>query len=52
MISREEALKLVAVENQPRYESIQWYLDLISLDFEAVIKIINRIPKLYQPIHQ
>jgi len=52
MISREEALKLVAVENQPRYESIQWYLDSINLDFEAVIKTINSIPKLYQPIHQ
>ena len=49
MISREQALKLVAVENQPRYESIQWYLDSIGLDFESVINVINSIPKLYKP---
>ena len=49
MISREDALKLVAVENQPRYESIQWYLDSIGLDFESVINVINNIPKLYKP---
>lgn len=47
MMSREEALELVAIENLPRYESIQWYLDAIGLEFEAVIKIINKIPKLY-----
>ena len=49
MISREEALELVAIENLPRYESIQWYLDAIRLDFESVIKIINDIPKIYEP---
>ncbi len=47
MMSREEALDLVAIENLPRYESIQWYLDAIRLDFESVIKIINDIPKMY-----
>lgn len=49
MMSREEALELVAIENLPRYESIQWYLDAIRLDFESVIKIINDIPKMYYP---
>lgn len=49
MITRDRALELVAEENQPRYESIQWYLDSIGLEFESVIKTINRIPKLYQP---
>jgi glutamine---fructose-6-phosphate transaminase (isomerizing) len=50
MLSRDEALKLVAVENQPRYESIQWYLDSIGLEFEPAIKTINSIPKLYESI--
>lgn len=50
MLTRDEALKLVAVENLPRYESIQWYLDSIGLDYEVVIRRINSIPKLYQPI--
>jgi asparagine synthetase B (glutamine-hydrolysing) len=47
MISREEALKLVTEENRPRYESLRWYLEIIGLDFETVIKRINQIPKLY-----
>lgn len=47
MIDRETALKLVNEENKPRYESIKWYLEIIGLNFDPVIKRINRIPKLY-----
>jgi len=47
MFTREEALKLVNEENRPRYGSIKWYLEIGGLDFEAVIKRINQIPKLY-----
>ena len=47
-LSREEALKLVADENRPRYQNIRWYLDTLGLDFEEVIKIVNSIPKLYR----
>jgi len=47
MLTREEALKLVNEENRPRYETIKWYLEIIGLDFEAVIKRINQINKLY-----
>jgi len=50
MISRDQALKLVAIENLPRYESIQWYLESIGLEFESTIKIINSIPRLYESI--
>lgn len=50
MISRDDALKLVNIENQPRYESIQWYLDSIGLEFEPTIKVINSIPRLYESI--
>ena len=50
MISRDQALKLVAIENQPRYESIQWYLHSLGLDFEAVLKVINSIPRLYEEV--
>lgn len=48
MLDREEALKLVDEENKPRYESIKWYLEILGLDFETVIKRINKIPKLYK----
>jgi glucosamine--fructose-6-phosphate aminotransferase (isomerizing) len=46
-LSREEALQLVEDENQPRYPNIKWYLDAIGMDFSEVIRVINRIPKLY-----
>ena len=46
-LTRDEALELIDVENQPRYESIKWYLDAVDLDFKDVIKRINEIPKLY-----
>lgn len=46
-ITRDEALRLVEEENQPRYENIKWYLDLLDLDFHEVIQKINKIPRLY-----
>jgi len=45
-LTRQEALELVTDENRPRYPNIKWYLDAIGMDFEKVIPIINRIPKL------
>lgn len=47
MLSREQGLMLIKEENKPRYETLRWYLEIIGLDFEQVIKIINSIPKLY-----
>ncbi len=47
-LTREEALKLVEDENQPRYQNIRWYLDTLGMDFKEVIKVVNSIPKLYK----
>lgn len=47
MISREKALKLIEEENIPRFESLKWYLEIVGLNYENVIKEINKIPKLY-----
>jgi hypothetical protein len=47
MIDRETALQCAAAENVPRYETIKWYLQIVGLDYETVIKRINKIPKLY-----
>lgn len=47
MITREQALKLIEEENKARYDSLKWYLEIVELDYERVIKIINNIPKLY-----
>lgn len=47
MLTRQNALRLVEQENTPRYESIQWYCDIIGIDFDEAIKRINAAPKLY-----
>lgn len=47
MLSRERALKLIENENQPRFSSLKWYLDIVGLDFISTIRTINHIPKLY-----
>ncbi len=46
-LTREEALLLVKKENQPRYDNLQWFLEVLGFDFNEVIKTINLIPKLY-----
>lgn len=47
-ITRSEALKLVEIENEPRYPNIKWYLDTLGLDFESVIRTVNSIDRLYK----
>lgn len=47
LISREEALEKVNIENKPRFESLVWYFNAIQIDFEEAIKTVNRIPKMY-----
>ncbi|MDP4532068.1 hypothetical protein Q9252_07900 [Marinobacter salarius] len=46
-MTRDQALALVADENQPRYENMRWYLDALDMDFKDVISVVNRIPRLY-----
>jgi len=46
-ITRDEALRLVEIENRPRYQNIRWYLDTLGMNFSDVIKVVNSIPKLY-----
>ena len=48
MITREEALRLLEVENYPRFESIFWYCDTIGVDPDRAFRVINAIPKLYR----
>jgi hypothetical protein len=47
MITRQKAIELAERENEPRFETIRWYLEMIGLDFAESIKKINAIPKLY-----
>lgn len=46
-ITREEALAKVKLENQPRWDSIQWYCNVIGIDWINTVKIINNVNSLY-----
>jgi hypothetical protein len=46
-ITRDEALELIRIENLPRYENINWYLEVLGMPFEEVVKTVNSIPRLY-----
>jgi len=46
-IGRDEALRLVRQENQPRWESLKWYSEVIGFDLDEAIATINNIPRLY-----
>ncbi len=48
LITREQALKLIREENQPRYETIREYTHLVGIDFDDAMYIINAVPKLYK----
>jgi glucosamine--fructose-6-phosphate aminotransferase (isomerizing) len=45
-LTREDALRLVADENRPRYPSIKWYLDAVGMEFGDVISAVNAIPRV------
>ncbi len=47
LISREVALDQIKKENNPRWNSIQWYCNTINLDWEGVVKKIYKIATLY-----
>lgn len=47
LISRDEALGRLRVDNQPRYESIREYTQIVGVDFHEALKVINRMPKYY-----
>lgn len=47
MLTREEALELVYRDNEPRFESMKWYFDVIGLDMRMVLDGVKGMEKLY-----
>ncbi len=47
LISREDAIDRIYVDNEPRDQSIAWYFDTIGLDAVEALKTINRMPTRY-----
>jgi len=46
-LARGNAIELSTKENQPRWDSIQWYCKTILIDFENTINTIIQVPTLY-----
>src|ERR1035437_418348 len=46
-LTRKIASAFSLSENQPRWDSVQWYCMTIGVDFEKAIKTINVMPALY-----
>jgi glucosamine--fructose-6-phosphate aminotransferase (isomerizing) len=46
-LDRDTALKLVARENEPRWESLQWYAATIGFSLAEALQAINLVPRLY-----
>lgn len=44
MLTREEGLRLVERENQPRHPSLKRCTEIVDLDFASTIQTINRNP--------
>lgn len=49
MITRGKALRAIEQENAPRPDAIREYLDMVGVDCDPAIRVINAMPKLWQP---
>ncbi|MBT6361465.1 MAG: hypothetical protein HOJ67_04645 [Rhodospirillaceae bacterium] len=47
ILDRETALKRVAVENRPRWDSLKWYAEVIGFNLTEAIVTICNMPRLY-----
>ncbi|RPG01914.1 MAG: hypothetical protein CBC23_004115 [Rhodospirillaceae bacterium TMED63] len=47
LIDREEALKMLEIDNRPRYQSMRSYASLVGFSIDEALMKINSIPKLY-----
>lgn len=47
LIGREEALRLVQRDNQPRFRSMVEYSQMIGFDLDDAVRAIHRMPRLY-----
>jgi glucosamine--fructose-6-phosphate aminotransferase (isomerizing) len=46
IISRDEALRLIALDNRPRYASMLEYAQQVGFNLDSALAVINNIPRL------
>jgi glucosamine--fructose-6-phosphate aminotransferase (isomerizing) len=47
VITREKGLERVIIDNQPRWETLNWYAKTIGFNLDEALTAINRIPRHY-----
>tara|TARA_Y100000748_G_scaffold113638_1_gene95097 strand:+ start:18 stop:383 length:366 start_codon:yes stop_codon:yes gene_type:complete len=47
VLTREKALTKVVSENNPRWETLEWYASTIGFNLDDALTTIHKIPKLY-----
>ena len=47
-MERDKALELVNKDNLPRWESLEWYFDILGLDIQDVLGTVRKMKKLYK----
>ncbi|MBM3556661.1 MAG: hypothetical protein FJX47_14040 [Alphaproteobacteria bacterium] len=47
MLSREEALRLIEVDNRPRIEAIREYAMMVGVSADEIFRVVGAMPKLY-----
>ena len=47
MLNRDEALRLVAHDNEPKWDTLNYFSHVIGINLDEVLRDINNIPKLY-----
>jgi glutamine---fructose-6-phosphate transaminase (isomerizing) len=52
MMTRERALELVKAENEPRWDSLQWYANTIGFSLNDALQVIAGIPRLWRMRHR
>ncbi|MCD4674807.1 MAG: hypothetical protein K8S18_02290 [Desulfobacula sp.] len=46
-ITRDTAIQLIKDDSKPRFETIEWYANMIGFDINKALDIINHMEKLY-----
>ena len=47
-ISRDQALQIIQEENEPRWANIEWYCEIVGVDFKETVLAIERAKKIWQ----
>jgi glutamine---fructose-6-phosphate transaminase (isomerizing) len=48
VMTRERALELVKQENEPRWDSLQWYANTIGFSLNDALQVISGMPRLWR----